>query len=182
MVRGIRDRGVTVLLVEHDMPSVMRISDRVVVINFGIKIAQGTPAEIIGVEASYTGRYLKPLLARETTRETTLAGEPLEAGTQVMLLNVFNHRDPDHVEDADSFKPERWAGGERDYRFNHLSNGTQDCPGAPLVLLLGKAAIGGVLARYGLALERPSLDPGKPLPEMLDFFDVCFSTRRGHRT
>jgi branched-chain amino acid transport system ATP-binding protein len=39
MVRGIRDRGVTVLLVEHDMPSVMRISDRIVVLNFGTKIA-----------------------------------------------------------------------------------------------------------------------------------------------
>ncbi len=46
MVRGIRDRGVTVLLVEHDMPSVMRISDRVVVLNFGTMIAEGTPAEI----------------------------------------------------------------------------------------------------------------------------------------
>ncbi len=44
MVRGIRDRGVTVLLVEHDMPAVMRISDRIVVLNFGTKIAEGTPA------------------------------------------------------------------------------------------------------------------------------------------
>ena len=46
LVRGVRDRGVTVLLVEHDMPAVMRISDRIVVLNFGEKIAEGTPAAI----------------------------------------------------------------------------------------------------------------------------------------
>lgn len=59
MVRGIRDRGVTVLLVEHDMPSVMRISDRVVVLNFGSKIAEGTPEQIQRNEAvidAYLGR------------------------------------------------------------------------------------------------------------------------------
>ena len=47
LVRRLRDeRGVTVLLVEHDMPAVMKISDRIVVINFGEKIAEGTPTEI----------------------------------------------------------------------------------------------------------------------------------------
>jgi len=46
MVRSVRDRGVTLLLVEHDMSAVMKISDRIVVLNFGEKIAEGTPAEI----------------------------------------------------------------------------------------------------------------------------------------
>ncbi len=46
MVRRLRERGLTVLLVEHDMPAVMKISDRIVVINFGQKIAEGTPLEI----------------------------------------------------------------------------------------------------------------------------------------
>jgi branched-chain amino acid transport system ATP-binding protein len=46
MVRKLRDRGLTVLLVEHDMPAVMKISDRIVVLNFGEKIAEGTPTEI----------------------------------------------------------------------------------------------------------------------------------------
>ena len=47
LVRKLREeRGVTVLLVEHDMPAVMKISDRIVVLNFGEKIAEGTPAEI----------------------------------------------------------------------------------------------------------------------------------------
>ena len=46
MVRSLRERGLTVLLVEHDMAAVMKISDRIVVLNFGEKIAEGTPAEI----------------------------------------------------------------------------------------------------------------------------------------
>jgi branched-chain amino acid transport system ATP-binding protein len=46
MVRKLRDRGLIILLVEHDMPAVMKISDRIVVLNFGEKIAEGTPTEI----------------------------------------------------------------------------------------------------------------------------------------
>jgi branched-chain amino acid transport system ATP-binding protein len=47
LIRGIRDRlKLTVLLVEHHMSLVMSISDRVVALNFGRKIAEGTPAEV----------------------------------------------------------------------------------------------------------------------------------------
>jgi len=47
MIRDIRDRlGVTVLLVEHHMSLVMSVSDKVVALNFGRKIAEGTPAEV----------------------------------------------------------------------------------------------------------------------------------------
>ena len=42
----IRDKGVTVLLIEHDMDMVMEVTDYLTVINFGKKIAEGTPAEI----------------------------------------------------------------------------------------------------------------------------------------
>ncbi|MDR5758619.1 ABC transporter ATP-binding protein [Caballeronia sp. LZ035] len=57
-VRRIRDEGVTVLLVEHDMSMVMSVSDKVVVLNFGRKIAEGTPGEVQrnpDVIASYLG-------------------------------------------------------------------------------------------------------------------------------
>jgi ABC-type branched-subunit amino acid transport system ATPase component len=46
LVQRIRDRGVTVLLIEHHMNVVMRISDRVAVLDHGVKIAEGTPAEV----------------------------------------------------------------------------------------------------------------------------------------
>ena len=46
LIRKIRDRGVTVLLIEHHMNLVMGISDRVAVLDYGVKIAEGPPAEV----------------------------------------------------------------------------------------------------------------------------------------
>ena len=46
LIRRIRGRGITVILVEHDMSLIMNISDRILVLNFGVKLATGTPEEI----------------------------------------------------------------------------------------------------------------------------------------
>jgi branched-chain amino acid transport system ATP-binding protein len=46
MVRDLRDRGYTILLVEHDMRVVMGISDQVTVLDYGKKIAEGSPEEV----------------------------------------------------------------------------------------------------------------------------------------
>jgi branched-chain amino acid transport system ATP-binding protein len=46
LIRRIRDDGVTVLLIEHDVRLVMNVCDRVMVLDYGEKIAEGTPAEV----------------------------------------------------------------------------------------------------------------------------------------
>ena len=46
LIRQVRDQGITVVLIEHDMKVVMGISDRVAVLDFGQKIAEGRPQEV----------------------------------------------------------------------------------------------------------------------------------------
>ena len=58
LIKEIRDQGYTVLLIEHDMRLVMGVTDRIVVLEFGKKIAEGAPAEIRdnpAVVAAYLG-------------------------------------------------------------------------------------------------------------------------------
>ncbi len=59
LVRRVRERGITVLLIEHQMRVVMGVSDRVVVLDYGVKIAEGAPKEVVAnprVVEAYLGQ------------------------------------------------------------------------------------------------------------------------------
>jgi cytochrome P450 len=115
-----------------------------------------------------------PMLARETVADVDWNGATVPAGTQVLFLNTFLHRDPDDHEFADRFAPEAWIEGDAadDWSFNHFSHGPQGCPGTGIALFLGKALLATLLAERSVRLEAPKLDPDEPLPHMLDFFGI----------
>jgi hypothetical protein len=121
-----------------------------------------------------------PMLSREAVRESEWDGVSVPAGTQVMIVNAFNHRDREAVEFADDFSPEAWLSGEAagDWTFNHFSHGPAGCPGTALALLVGQAMLATVLREREVELRSPELDPDRPMPRSLDHFSLRFRLAR----
>ncbi|MEA2308570.1 MAG: hypothetical protein QOI65_856 [Thermoleophilaceae bacterium] len=117
-----------------------------------------------------------PMLARETVEDVEWDGATVPAGTQVLIVNTFMHRDPDRHDFADRFAPEAWTDGTAadDWSFNHLSHGPQGCPGSGLALLVGTTLLATLLGERHVRLVEPQLDPERPLPHALDFFALRF--------
>ncbi|MEA2367679.1 MAG: hypothetical protein QOH38_397 [Thermoleophilaceae bacterium] len=117
-----------------------------------------------------------PMLARETVEDVEWDGATVPAGTQVLIVNTFMHRDPDRHDFADRFAPEAWTDGTAadDWSFNHLSHGPQGCPGSGLALLVGTTLLATLLGERHVRLVEPQLDPARPLPHTLDFFALRF--------
>jgi cytochrome P450 len=116
-----------------------------------------------------------PMLSRVTLADTDWQGQTVPAGTQVLIINTFLHRDRERLDYADRFLPEAWTEGDAAERweFNHFSRGPQGCPGAGLALFLGKAMLASLLRSRAVEAESP-LDPDRPMPHMLDFYSLRF--------
>lgn len=112
------------------------------------------------------------MLGRVTTEEVELGGERLAAGTQIVISNLYCHRDRDRFEWADDFAPEQWIDGDaaRDPAINSFGGGPQGCPGRTLAVTVGSELLGGLIERRTPAMLPRRLELRHPLPHMLDVF------------
>ena len=99
-------------------------------------------------------------------------GAVLPAGGQVLIYNVFNHRNRDRIPYADRFSPGEWVSGDAgsDWSYNFFSHGPQVCPGIGLSMLLGQTVLAHLLDAGTPVVSGTRLDPSKTLPHSLDLY------------
>lgn len=120
-----------------------------------------------------------PLLSRELLVDVAWHGSTVPAGTQVLIVNGFHHRDRKAFDYADRFAPEAWTEGDAASQraFNHFSSGPQGCPGSNLALLVGTGVLAHVLRAWPDVVSTAgagSLHDGRALPYSLNAFALEF--------
>jgi branched-chain amino acid transport system ATP-binding protein len=68
-IRQIRDQGVTIIMIEHIMRAIMNLSDRIIVLNYGEMIADGSPAEVSQNDRVIEAYLGNPELAEQILEE-----------------------------------------------------------------------------------------------------------------
>jgi cytochrome P450 len=119
-----------------------------------------------------------PFIAREALGEEVIEGASILPKTQVLILNTFNHRDPETSVVANAFYPAQWLYGPPTLPYLHLSGGPQVCAGKDLALFIAKAVLAALMQKGRYTLERPKLDPSKPLPAMFNHFRLSVKVEK----
>jgi len=162
------------------------IGDTLAINSYRALAVLGSGAEVLDsarADGAYLGACLQEamrlwpttaMLSRETTEDVELRGAIIPAGTQVLISNVFGHRDRDRLDYADRFAPEAWIDGDAasDPAFNQFSRGPQGCPGRSIAMGIGREILGGLIERHTPMTTSGVVNLERPLPHMLDFFGI----------
>jgi cytochrome P450 len=106
-------------------------------------------------------------IGREAIRDTTIGGQPIRKGTNVLMSPWVIHRDPRFYDEPAAFRPERWADGleKRLPRFAYVpfGGGQRVCIGSSFAQLESTLLLAQIAQRFRLALAEPAR-PVEPLP------------------
>jgi cytochrome P450 len=106
-------------------------------------------------------------IGREAIRDTTIAGQRVRKGTNVLMSPWVIHRDPRFYDEPAAFRPERWADGleRRLPRFAYVpfGGGQRVCIGSSFAQLEATLLLARIAQRFRLALANPG-QPIQPLP------------------
>jgi cytochrome P450 len=113
-----------------------------------------------------------PMLARECAVADLLGEDVLQPGTQVLVWNSANHRNPEAYPDLNQFRPERWSEPGFGAWFNHLSNGPQGCAGKELALFIAKAVVAELLRDHSYQNRERVAEPDGSVPGSCNPFQI----------
>jgi cytochrome P450 len=133
-----------------------------------------TPSVVDGLD--YLGGCVQEAMRLWPTTPFIARFDPVRS-QQILILNTFNHRDSETNLNANTFDPEQWIDHTPTFPFNHLSSGTQVCAGKDLALFIAKATISALFRENRFRLERPEIDPSKPMRASFNYFRTSFSVR-----